>query len=120
MDSDSLAAIQVKEPAVINTIVKPIAAIKDEPKTEVIEAEKSAYYIIAGAFETEKWAINLVNELNKSGFAEAELIANPRSTSKDIKFFVTYKKLNDYTSSTLALNTIHKSENPDAWILLAR
>ena len=120
LDSDSLAAIQAKEPAAINTNVKPIAAIKDEPKTEVIEAEKSAYYIIAGAFETEKWAINLVNELNKSGFAEAELIANPRTSSKDIKFFVTYKKLNDYTSSTLALNTIHKSENPDAWILLAR
>lgn len=110
------------------TIAKPVTTTEEskpinEIVTEVLTAsiaEKSSYYIIAGAFETEKRANKLLQQLTKDGYPEAELIANPKTRSRDIKFFVTYKKLNDFNASTIALNTIHQRENPDAWILLAR
>ncbi|MES2381748.1 MAG: SPOR domain-containing protein [Bacteroidota bacterium] len=109
----------IAKPITVTEESKPINEIVTEVLTATI-AEKSSYYIIAGAFETEKRANKLLQELTKEGYPEAELIANPKTKSRDIKFFVTYKKLNDFNASTIALNTIHESENPDAWILLAR
>lgn len=109
----------ISKPVSVTEESKPINEIVTEVLTASI-AEKSSYYIIAGAFETEKRAYKLLQELTKDGYPEAELIANPKTKSRDIKFFVTYKKLNDFNASTIALNTIHENENPDAWILLAR
>ncbi|MES2726883.1 MAG: hypothetical protein V4643_07260 [Bacteroidota bacterium] len=117
-DNNSTDSV-IAKPITVSEESKPINEIVTEVLTASI-AEKSSYYIIAGAFETEKRASKLLQELTKEGYPEAELIANPKTKSRDIKFFVTYKKLNDFNASTIALNTIHESENPDAWILLAR
>jgi hypothetical protein len=89
----------------------------NEPIEEVSVSEVNAsYYIIAGAFKNETKAKKLLKELNADGFPNAEIIENPKASSKKLKFFVTYNKFSSLNETTLELGKINENENPDAWI----
>ena len=78
----------------------------------------ASFYIIAGAFKNEIKAKKLLKELNADGFPNAEIIENPKASSKKLKFFVTYNKFSSLIETNLELGQINENENPDAWILI--
>jgi len=82
--------------------------------------QPNTYYIIAGAFKNENFAINLSEELIKDGFINSEVILNPKAKSKYLKYFVTYTKMNDLDKTTNELNLINENENSDAWIFISK
>lgn len=82
--------------------------------------QPNTYYIIAGAFKNENYAINLSEELSREGFINSEVIINPRAKSKHLKYFVTYTKMNDFDKATFELNSIDENENSDAWIFISK
>ncbi len=95
--------------------------ISSQPIEEVSGSEVSAsFYIIAGAFQNETKAKKLLKELNADGFPNAEIIENPKASSKKLKFFVTYNKFSSLQETTLELGKINENENPDAWIFEAK
>ncbi len=95
--------------------------IDNKPIEEVSVSEANAsYYIIAGAFRNEIKAKKLLKELNADGFPNAEIIENPKASSKKLKFFVTYNKFSSLNETTLELGKINENENPDAWIFEAK
>lgn len=82
--------------------------------------QPNTYYIIAGAFKNENYALNLSEELSREGFINSEVIINPRAKSKHLKYFVTYTKMNDFDKATFELNSIDENENSDAWIFISK
>lgn len=75
-----------------------------------------SYYIIAGAFKSKDKAGKLLNELNNDGFPNAEIIENPSTSAKNLKYFVSYNKFSLLNKTISELNKINEYENPDAWI----
>lgn len=82
--------------------------------------QPNTYYIIAGAFKNEITALNLKDELVKDGFVNSEVILNPKSKSKHLKYFVTYSKYNDLDKTNYELNSINENENSDAWVFVSK
>ncbi len=80
----------------------------------------TTYYIIAGAFKDENYALNLSKELMKEGFVNSEVILNPRAKSKYLKYFVTYTKFDEMAKTTIELDSINENENSDAWIYISK
>lgn len=106
-----LDTLQVTENQVV------VESANNEPVEEFSVSEVSAsFYIIAGAFKSETKAKKLVDELNADGFPNAEIIENPKASSKKLKYFVTYNKFSSLNETTLELGKINENENPDAWI----
>lgn len=108
-DSTSIIALDSKITAIEN-----IASIT----TNLVQP--NTYYIIAGAFKNENFALNLSEELSRDGFINSEVILNPRAKSKYLKYFVTYTKMNDLDKTTNELNLINENENSDAWIFISK
>jgi hypothetical protein len=108
-DSTTIIALDSNLIAIENIISIPTNTV--EPNT---------YYIIAGAFKNENYALNLSEELSREGFINSEVIINPKAKSKHLKYFVTYTKMNDFDKTTNELYLINENENSDAWIFISK
>lgn len=109
--------------AITDTLVENNVSIANdetiiETADETIDGpENKGYYIIAGAFKSERKANKLLAILTTDGFVNAQVIANPNKHKKTLKYLVTYNKFNDLTNTNTELININENENPDAWVL---
>ena len=95
---------------------KPVAKnVSSKPKPEAVAtpaANSFRYFIIAGSFNNEHNALNLVNELKSKGFSA--MIAD---TNKYGMFRVAYTGFQNEEEATLALVSIKNQQNHEAWLL---
>lgn len=75
----------------------------------------SGYYVIGGVFCKEKNAKKFLQQLEASGFAEAELLMNEHMNCKR----VSYKRFQNRKEAEQFCNQIQASTNPDAWVLVS-
>jgi len=98
-----------KSPEAIEEVV--VAQPKEVPAAR-LSSSNFAYFIIAGAFNNESNALNLVKQLRSEGF-EA-IVAD---TNKYGMFRVAYKGFHSAEEAANELNRIKVQHNPQAWIL---
>jgi hypothetical protein len=78
-----------------------------------VKEQKLPYHIVAGAFREEKNAQRIFERLSNSGFKARRLEKN-----KFGLFPVLYGSYSTYTEAQNALSEIHKSQSPDAWLMI--
>ena len=81
--------------------------------TLTVKEEKLSYHIVAGAFRNEENAEKIYDELIEVGFKARRLAPNKHGL-----FPVLYGSYATYTEAQQAMRDIHKSVNPDAWLLI--
>lgn len=95
-----------------NPVSKPVVTQPREIPSAKTSARNFAYFVIAGAFNNETNALNLVQQLRKEGFDA--MIAD---TNKYGMFRVAYKGFHSAEEAANALAVIKDQSNPQAWIL---
>ncbi|HJS01442.1 MAG TPA: SPOR domain-containing protein [Flavobacterium sp.] len=93
-------------------IKTPIAPVTLSVKTKKEEV-KLPYHVVAGAFRDEKNAEQVVRELIKSGYNARRLEANKHGL-----YPVLYGSFANYAEALKLKRELHKSENPEAWLLV--
>ena len=81
--------------------------------TLTVKEEKLSYHVVAGAFRNEENAEKIYDELIEVGFKARRLAPNKHGL-----FPVLYGSYVTYTEAQQAMRDIHKSVNPDAWLLI--
>ena len=81
--------------------------------TLTVKEEKLSYHVVAGAFRNEENAEKIYDELIEVGFKARRLAPNKHGL-----FPVLYGSYATYTEAQQAMRDIHKSVNPDAWLLI--
>ena len=81
--------------------------------TLTVKEEKKAYHIVAGAFSSEANAEKKLKMLTAKGFNGKILERNKFGLVP-----VLYGSYSTYAESQVALKEIHKTENPEAWLLI--
>lgn len=81
--------------------------------TLTVKEEKLSYHVVAGAFRNEENAEKIYDELIEVGFKARRIAPNKHGL-----FPVLYGSYATYTEAQQAMKDIHKSVNPDAWLLI--
>ena len=81
--------------------------------TLTVKEEKLSYHVVAGAFRNEENAEKIYDELIEVGFKARRLAPNKHGL-----FPVLYGSYATYAEAQQAMRDIHKSVNPDAWLLI--
>lgn len=81
--------------------------------TLTVKEEKLSYHVVAGAFRNEENAEKIYDGLIEVGFKARRLAPNKHGL-----FPVLYGSYATYTEAQQAMRDIHKSVNPDAWLLI--
>ena len=89
-------------------IDNPISAVR-----LTVKEEKLSYHVVAGAFRNESNAENIYQELKKLGYP-ARRVA-PNKFGLHPVFFGSYAT---ETEAQQVMREIHKTNNPDAWVLV--
>lgn len=89
-------------------IENPIPAV-----TMTVADQKKPYHVVAGAFRKEKNAERIYEKLSKLGYKARKLEPNQYGLHP-----VLYGSYSSYREAWRAMNTIKKSHNPDAWLLI--
>ncbi len=89
-------------------ISTPIPAV-----TLTVKSDKLPYHVVAGAFRQEENAEKIYIELLKLGYPARRL---PKS--KNGLYPVLYESFSSYSEAQKTMNSIKKSHNPDAWLLI--
>jgi len=89
-------------------IDNPVPAV-----TMTVAPTKMPYHVVAGAFRKEENAERAFKQLTKKGFNARRLEPNQYGL-----YPVLYGSYSSYREAWNAMQTIKKSENPDAWLLV--
>ncbi len=81
--------------------------------TLTVKEQKLPYHIVAGAFREESNAQRIFEKLKNSGFKARRLEKN-----KFGLFPVLYGSYPTYSEAQTVLQDIHKTQSPDAWVLI--
>lgn len=81
--------------------------------TLTVKEEKLSYHVVAGAFRNEENAEKIYDELIEVGFKARRIAPNKHGL-----FPVLYGSYATYSEAQQAMQDIHKSVNPDAWLLI--
>jgi cell division protein FtsN len=81
--------------------------------TLTVKEEKLSYHVVAGAFRNEENAEKIYDELIEVGFKARRIAPNKHGL-----FPVLYGSYATYEEAQKAMSDIHKSVNPDAWLLI--
>ena len=81
--------------------------------TLTVKEEKLSYHVVAGAFKNEENAQKAYTELIGMGFKARRIAPNRHKL-----FPVLYGSYATYSEAQQAMTDIHKSVNPDAWLLV--
>lgn len=93
-------------------IESPVPAVTLSVKT-VKEEAKFPYHIMAGVYREEKNAQKTLNELTRLGFKARRIAPNKHGL-----FPVLYGSYSTFAEAEKANIEIHKTHNPEAWILI--
>jgi len=81
--------------------------------TLTVKEEKMPYHIVAGAFREESNAQRIFQRLSNSGFKARRLEKNRFGL-----FPVLYGSYATYAEAQQAISEIHKTQSPDAWLMI--
>lgn len=81
--------------------------------TLTVKEDKFSYHVVAGAFRKEENADKIYNELTGMGFKARRIAPNKHGL-----FPVLYGSYATYAEAQQAMEDIHQSINPDAWLLV--
>ena len=81
--------------------------------TLTVSEEKMPYHIVAGAFRLEKNAVAIYNELLKLGYPARRIAQNKHGL-----YPVVYGSFASYNEAQKAMDSIQKTHNPEAWLLI--
>lgn len=115
IDAQTLIVQQSVQTAVQNKIQEATFFIKSPMPnvTLTVKGGKLPYHIVAGAFREESNAQRVFEKLSANGFKSRILPINKYGL-----FPVLYGSFGSYKEAQNAMRTIHKTQSPDAWLLI--